>query len=272
MASMNIPQEAHRPAALWLWAGQAIYRGPSLRLDAHSTAVDCLAIGVDAPFGLEADGIARTVRSALIPPRTVHRVVTDGDRMMFCYLDPGSPRARACREQMTLWDRGFGFSHRGETRLAEAAGQDRPDPRALADLVGAAPRPPMDDRVREAMATLLAHPARQITADRFAAAAHLSESRFLHLFSSQAGTSFRRYRLWARMLGAGRAIAKEQASPARPSTPGSPVPPISVTPSAPCSDCRRPHCSRPGSGSSCWTRRARSSLDHGREGPARLPN
>lgn len=207
MASMNIPQEAHRPAALWLWAGQAIYRGPSLRLDAHSTAVDCLTIGVDAPFTLESDRTARSVRSALIPPRTVHRVVADGDSMMFCYLDPGSRRARACRAQMALWDNDFGFSHRGETRLAEAAGQDPPDPRALADLVGAAPRPPMDDRVREAMATLLAYPAREITADRFAAAAHLSESRFLHLFSSQAGTSFRRYRLWARMLGAGRAIA-----------------------------------------------------------------
>ncbi|MEU4342736.1 AraC family transcriptional regulator [Nocardia sp. NPDC023852] len=205
---MNIPQEAHRPAALWLWAGQAIYRGPSLRLDAHSTAVDCLAIGVDTAFRLEADRSARTVRSALIPPRKVHRVVADGGRLMFCYLDPGSRRARACREQMTLWDNDFGFAHRSETRLADAAGRDRPDPRELADLVGAAPRPPMDDRVREAMATLLGHPAREITAERLAAAAHLSESRFLHLFSSQAGTSFRRYRLWARMLGAGRSIAK----------------------------------------------------------------
>ncbi|MEV6322266.1 AraC family transcriptional regulator [Nocardia sp. NPDC051787] len=194
-------------AALWLWAGQAIYRGPSLRLDAHSTAVDCLAVGVDAPFTLESDGVASTVRSALIPPRRVHRVVAGGDHMMFCYLDPGSLRARACRERMTLWDNDFGLNHREEAALAAAA-RDRPEARSLADLVGSAPYPPLDDRVAAAMATLLAHPAHEFTAERFAAAAHLSESRFLHLFAAQAGTSFRRYRLWARMLGVGRAIAK----------------------------------------------------------------
>ncbi|WP_454199687.1 helix-turn-helix domain-containing protein [Nocardia sp. Marseille-Q1738] len=204
----STPPEAGWPAALWLWAGQAIYRGPSLRLDAHSTAVDCLAVGVDAPFTLESDGVARTVRSALIPPRRVHRVVAGGDHMMFCYLDPGSLRARACRERMTLWDHDFGLNHREEAALAAAAGRDRPEARSLADLVGSAPHPPLDDRVAAAMATLLAHPAHEFTAERFAAAAHLSESRFLHLFAAQAGTSFRRYRLWARMLGVGRAIAK----------------------------------------------------------------
>ncbi|MEU7765517.1 AraC family transcriptional regulator [Nocardia sp. NPDC049190] len=207
MASMS-PLHARPPAVLWLWAGQAIYRGPSLRLGAHSTAVECLTVGVDAPFTLEADGTARIVRSALIPPRRVHQVVADGDDMMFCYLDPGSARARACRDRMTLWDNDIGLTHQGEAALADAAGRDRPDPRALADLIGLASRPSMDARIAEAMATLRAYPARELTADRFAAAAHLSESRFLHLFSAQAGTSFRRYRLWARMLGAGRAIAK----------------------------------------------------------------
>ncbi|WP_040775696.1 AraC family transcriptional regulator [Nocardia pneumoniae] len=196
------------PAALWLWAGQAIYRGPSLRLDAHSTAVDCLAVGVDAPFTLEVDGVARTARSALIPPRRTHRLIAGGDQMMFCYLDPGSVRARACRDRMTLWDDDFGLHHRDEAALAEAAAHDRPDARSLADLVGSAPRPSLDPRVAAAMATLLAHPATEFTAERFAAAAHLSESRFRHLFAAQAGTSFRRYRLWARMLAVGRAIAK----------------------------------------------------------------
>ncbi|WP_067475976.1 AraC family transcriptional regulator [Nocardia amamiensis] len=230
----SIPLEAGSPAALWLWAGQAIYRGPSLHLDAHSTAVDCLAVGVDAPFTLEAEGVARTVRSALIPPRRAHRVIAGGDHMMFCYLDPGSPGARACRDRMTLWDNAFGLNHREEAALAAAAARDRPDARSLADLVGSAPHPPLDDRIAAAMATLLAHPAHdcaslalgsvmrearcvddslaslahEFTAERFAAAAHLSESRFLHLFAAQAGTSFRRYRLWARMLGVGRAIAK----------------------------------------------------------------
>ncbi|MEU2043222.1 AraC family transcriptional regulator [Nocardia niwae] len=195
-------------AVLWLWAGQAIYRGPSLRLQAHSTAVDCLAVGVDAPFTLEADGGAHILRSALIPPRRMHRLIAGGGQMLFCYLDPGSRGARACRDRMSRWHNEFGLDHRAEAALAAAATGARPDPRALAGLAAITPTPATDRRVAEAMATLLAHPARDVPAGRFAAAAHLSESRFLHLFAAQAGTSFRRYRLWARMLGAGRAVAE----------------------------------------------------------------
>ncbi|MGK8525339.1 helix-turn-helix domain-containing protein [Nocardia asteroides] len=202
------PPGAPTPAALWLWPGQAIYRGPSLRLAAHSAAVDCLAVGVDAPFTLEADGIARAVRSALIPPRRRHRVIAGGDHMMFCYLDPGSRSARACRDRILRWDSGFGLGHRAETGLIAAASGPRPDPCELVALIGAAPVPPLDERVTEAMAALLAHPGRECAAGRFAAAARLSESRFLRLFAAQSGTSFRRYRLWARMLGVGRRIAE----------------------------------------------------------------
>ncbi|WP_039796615.1 helix-turn-helix domain-containing protein [Nocardia araoensis] len=203
----STPPGTPASAILWLWAGQAIYRGPSLRPEAHSTAVDCLAVGLDAPFTLATDEIAHTVRSALIPPRRLHRVVAGGDRMMFCYLDPGTPRARACRDRMTRWHGGFGLGHRAEAALVTAASDACPDPRSLAGIAGTRLVPAPDDRVAEAMATLLAHPAREFTAAGFAAAAHLSESRFLHLFAAQAGTSFRRYRLWARMLGVGRAIA-----------------------------------------------------------------
>ncbi|MGW4091258.1 helix-turn-helix domain-containing protein [Nocardia sp. NPDC004750] len=204
----STPQGTAASAILWLWPGQAIYRGPSLRPDAHSTAVNCLAVGLDAPFTLATDAVTHTVRSALIPPRRVHRVVAGGDQMMFCYLDPGSRGARACRDRMIRWHAEFGLGHRAEAALATAASATCPDPRSLAELIGAGPAPTPDDRVAEAMAALLAHPAREFAAARFAAAAHLSESRFLHLFAAQAGTSFRRYRLWARMLGVGRALAE----------------------------------------------------------------
>lgn len=40
---------------VWLWPGEALYAGASLRLDAHSGSVSCLAVGVD-----EADLTAAT--------------------------------------------------------------------------------------------------------------------------------------------------------------------------------------------------------------------
>ncbi|MFD4641751.1 helix-turn-helix domain-containing protein [Lentzea sp. NPDC058436] len=137
---------------IWIWPGQAAYLGPSLRLDPHSGSVHCFALGVDAPFLLRVGDDEREVRSALIPPRTRHQVVSDG-RMLFLYLEP--------------------------------------------DLG--------DDRVRTALDVLRRHP--DLSAPQVAAELSLSTSRFLHLFSAHAGTSFRRYRLWARMLRVAAAVA-----------------------------------------------------------------
>ncbi|MFC3891005.1 helix-turn-helix domain-containing protein [Lentzea rhizosphaerae] len=137
---------AQERATIWIWPGQAAYLGPSLQLDPHSGAVHCFALGVDAPFTLVDSAGERRVRSALVPARTRHQIVSEGGRMLFLYLDPAST----------------------------------------------------DDRIRAALATLLADPA--LSAPQVAAEINLSTSRFLHLFSAESGTSFRRYRLWARML------------------------------------------------------------------------
>ncbi|WP_223884845.1 helix-turn-helix domain-containing protein [Nocardia colli] len=193
---------------MWLWPGHAVYRGPSLRLDAHCGSVLCLAVGLDAPFTVRADGIEQTVRSALIPPRMVHRVVATGERMLFCYIDPGSPRAKSSWDRMTTRSGGFGSAHRNEQELISLAAQPEFDPVAAVDLACGPGVATVDDRIAAAAATLLTHPARPNSAAELAAEAHLSTSRFLHLFARDAGTSFRRYRMWARMLSVGRAVAK----------------------------------------------------------------
>jgi AraC-like DNA-binding protein len=59
-----------------------------------------------------------------------------------------------------------------------------------------------DQRIHAATRVLLRNPASTVTAQVLATQASLSVSRFLHLFKEQTGTSFRRYRLWSRMLRA----------------------------------------------------------------------
>jgi AraC-like DNA-binding protein len=46
-----------------------------------------------------------------------------------------------------------------------------------------------------------------VSSRELAAEAGLSESRFLHLFRDELGTSLRRYRLWVRLVHAGTAVA-----------------------------------------------------------------
>ncbi|MEV6364481.1 helix-turn-helix domain-containing protein [Nocardia asteroides] len=196
------------PATVWLWPGYAVYRGPSLRLDAHHGSVACLAVGLDAPFQVHTAGPRVSARSALIPPRLTHRLVAEGGRMLFCYLDPGAARAGRCADRMTDLCGGIGVTHRAERELLTLAADPELDPVAVVDLACGTCAMPVDPRIAEAAARIRAHPAEPNSAAELAARAHLSSSRFLHLFTAGAGTSLRRYRIWARMLAVGGAVAE----------------------------------------------------------------
>ncbi len=131
MPSVPLSETCGVPAALWLWPGQALYVGPSLALDIHSGSVSCLAVGVDEEFTVQLENGSRQVaRTALIAARVRHRIVPHGNRMAFCYLDPASPRERACRRMMS-----------GSAELARGHGNELPLTRLAAQMDGSTPLP-----------------------------------------------------------------------------------------------------------------------------------
>ena len=211
MVSEALPETCcdERPT-VWLWSGHAAYVGPSLRLDTHSGSVDCFALGLDAPFTLRSGGaVERRARSALIPARTSHQVLAGDGRMMFFYVDPSAAGSGNLLGQMMDRTTTVAFDHRNEPALI-AACQDTAllEPEILRrSLLGSVEAEPIDERIREAMRILWSRPGDQLRAAEIAAAVNLSPSRFLHLFSAHAGTSFRRYRLWARMCHAAGALS-----------------------------------------------------------------
>jgi AraC-like DNA-binding protein len=178
---------------VWLWPGQALYAGPGLNLAPHSGSVWCLAVGVDGPLTLTTDGWQRSARSVLIPPRLKHHLNTHGGRMVSCYLEPTS--RRQIRE-----------TGADETQLAFMPTDDESACRWL-DLAAPPVNRLIDPRIAEAARRLRDDPAATIPSRELARGAGLSESRFLHLFRDELGTSLRRYRLWVRLVHAGRAIA-----------------------------------------------------------------
>jgi AraC-like DNA-binding protein len=180
-------------AEVWIGPGRAVYVGPSLHLAPHSGSVACIAIGVDDVLEVHVADQVLTARTVLVPARLTHRVVAQGGRTAFCYVDP----ATAGRDGLVA---GVRAGHDREDELVELAAQgDAAGLIALAvpgDAVGP------DPRVRRA-ARRLAQPGNtELSAAELAAGVHLSTSRFLHLFAEQTGTGVRRYRLWARMLAA----------------------------------------------------------------------
>lgn len=193
--------------SVWLWPGQALYAGPGLNPVPHSGSVCCLAVGIDGRLTVGTpDGTYRDAHSVLIPPRVTHQLICQGAGLVSCYLEPTSDRARSCRRKFAACHGDIGLNHADEDRLmfvpTDFAG-------ACHWLDLAAPRSyrRIDARIAAAARRIRDDPTTTISSRELASAAGLSESRFLHLFRDELGTSLRRYRLWVRLMGAGKAIA-----------------------------------------------------------------
>jgi AraC-like DNA-binding protein len=183
--------------------------------------VSCLAVAVNGTVEVRVDGApGPRARSVLVPPRLRHQILSDAELLAFCYLDPGSDRHRACKRLMTVVTGALEYRHRHETALTLGV-RDLYDAQhavswldlasGLTGDAGGETRAstqrdqtaPADPRVRRAVAALHArHPLDDAGAAHLAALVGLSTSRFLHLFQTHTGTSYRRYVLWLRMLRA----------------------------------------------------------------------
>jgi AraC-like DNA-binding protein len=192
--------------SVWLWPGQALYAGPSLNLEPHSGSVWCLAVGIGGPLTVATpDGIKRDAHSVLIPPRLTHQLICQGRGLVSCYLEPTSDRAESCRSKFTP-SGDVGLAHADEECLMFTPTDDQSACRWL-DLAAPATRRVVDARIAAAATRIREDLATTIPSRELAAEAGLSESRFLHLFRDELGTSLRRYRIWVRLLHAGTAIA-----------------------------------------------------------------
>ncbi|MFJ5677587.1 helix-turn-helix domain-containing protein [Streptomyces sp. NPDC093097] len=193
-------------AALWLWPGHALYVGPALGVGFHSGGVSCLAVGVEGDFTIEVEhGSRHRSRTALVAARVRHRIVAGDTPMAFCYLDPASQRERACRR---LMDGGaeLALGHEWQAELVRTAASLTGHtsltevPRWLDLTAPDGLDGNRDPRILMATTWLEGPLGRRVAAQDLAAEAGLSVSAFLRLFRAETGTTFRRYRLWARML------------------------------------------------------------------------
>lgn len=198
-----LPQTCY--PAVWLSPGQALYAGPGLRLEPHSGSVWCLAVGIDAPLTVTVGTRRIVARSALIPPRLTHHLAVDG-RLVSCYLDPASERTRSCRQRFTEFDHQIGVHHDAQRTLLTVPQDDAAAARWLAAAAPVA-IDVIDARIELVAKQIRDDPSTQTPARELAAAAGLSESRFLHLFRQETGSSLRRYRMWSRLIRAGAELA-----------------------------------------------------------------
>jgi AraC-like DNA-binding protein len=202
------------------WGARALYIGPSLQLSAHRNAVAVLAVGLDSEFAVAADPRnprrgARSCRTALIPPNTLHHLESAHGRMAFLYVDALSRDYGVLQASVGTLTERAGFDLADEHALLEmlsSLADGRTDfattRRRLERLIPGEPKHAIDAKVLRAIRYLHKHVAERPSLAALADRAHLSASRFRHAFKETTGVTLRRYRLWIAMGLALRAVQK----------------------------------------------------------------
>lgn len=213
---------ASRPSTsagrIYFWQGASLWLGRSEgRTQWHDHHAHQLALGLDGEFRFRtaAEGPWQVYRGALVPSHSKHQFEVDGACMAHFFVEPESRAGRA----LVRRHGGDGVSALPEAIVGPVRQlllDARPPQPGAAAVVAAAQRalemlcdPPgdlaaapaaeLDPRLARALGHIRAHIREPLTLGTVAAVAHLSESRFRHLFVAETGSSFRAYLLWLRI-------------------------------------------------------------------------
>lgn len=174
-----------------------------------------ISIALDGEFDLREAGVRATdshACAALVPPDLRHQFDGLGATVAQVFVEPESRFGRAllarfAADRITALEDGDARALRSallppyasgaaDGELAEAA------LRAVAEVAGAVVAKPIDKRVLTVIDWLRARPDANLSLAQAAALAHLSPSRFRHVFVAETGTTYRAWLLWLRLNAA----------------------------------------------------------------------
>jgi AraC-like DNA-binding protein len=201
-----------------MWSGGSLWIGRQTgRTDAHAHHAIQIGLALRGSFAMDDGDGWREHRGVIVRPHRRHRLDGRGSDTATIFVEPETAPGRAllaqCGEDTVTpiepaqiermaapLREGF---DRGDDDATLVAGAQR----AVSILVGLAPVTDLvDPRIEDAIAWLRDRLGAAVSLADAAAVAHLSPSRFRHLFVAQTGVSFRAYLLWARVaqaMGAG---------------------------------------------------------------------
>ncbi len=195
---------------LTLGANRALYVGELPATGWHRHAAPVLLLGLSGRFAVHlAPGRVETCHSALIDMGVWHLFDPCGERVALVYLEPDCAEARGLRPMLrqqggVLFDPAARVGAR-DTLEARLRSFD------LHALLGwrFAQTAELDPRVLRSLQHLRMARDGVLPREQVARAAHLSVSRFNHLFREEMGVSFRGYRVWSQVRAAMAGLATQ---------------------------------------------------------------
>lgn len=208
------PKEIAGVGRVLLWSGGSLWIGRDAgRGEAHSHHAIQISLGLSGPLAMRSEGVGHwsEYRGAIVTPH--HRHQFDGHRQTVAniFVEPETVQGRALlalHSQVPIDRLPDGD---GAAALAASLGHAFATGEADDALIGLSqrlvalssraelPRAAVDPRISRAIEWLRARLHEPLSLADAAGIAHLSPSRFRHLFVAQTGMSFRGYLLWARV-------------------------------------------------------------------------
>jgi len=210
-------ESTRRPIAgtgrVLLWRGGSLWIGRGAgRAQMHAHHAIQITLAMTGSFLMHGEHDAEDTprRGTVVMPHRRHQFDGCGHAVAVLFVEPETLQGRALLARHRDGDVGSladdlaatlvaplraAFEARGDNEALITAGRD-----AIARLAGPAPAEGgFDARIGRAIDWMRARLGETISLQQAAGVAHLSSSRFRHLFMAQTGISFRAYLLWARV-------------------------------------------------------------------------
>jgi AraC family transcriptional regulator len=195
-----------------LWSGGSLWIGREAgRGQTHAHHAIQIALAMQSTFLMRgADGAWQPHAGAIVMPHRRHQFDGCGGSVAMIFVEPQTARGRALLARYgatDIADLQAGAAqalarplHAAYSAAADNAALIALGQQAVATLAGQAPLVgSVDARISRAIAWMRARLDSPLSLQAVAEVAHLSPSRFRHLFVAQTGVAFRAYLLWARV-------------------------------------------------------------------------
>jgi AraC-like DNA-binding protein len=205
---MRNPYPAH--SRLYIGQGRLLYCGPLQHLEAHVYGTAVLHVGIYRPFRIRiAGGDWETCRGVVVPAGVRHALDMAGGVHGKLFVERDSLDFPGFGSRFPCHGKPACFWPDEETldcfRWVYEADPDRAAVASRLDTLLSHERPArpvLDARIRRAVDLIRRDLDRNLSQESVAAVTELSPSRFLHVFREQTGVSYRRFRMWKRLLSA----------------------------------------------------------------------
>ena len=174
----------------------------SLQPAGHSHMAAHIIISMDGIMKLQCAGAEYLCHGVLLPSGTAHAVDTQGNPVLVFLYDCTTDVAKQLREISCIPEEVCKEITQLYGDWEETSGSYYEFERAVLSRLGITGSVSQvnDERIRTAMAFIRTRSTEKLTCQDVAAAVHLSQSRFSHLFREQVGMTFAAYLIYQRIL------------------------------------------------------------------------